>query len=109
MTGIRASATVSALAACLGFGSAFTMHSVRAQDVSSASSSQWVTGAAMGFATSSDTDASSGRSADTPARPAATPFDLPSHPLAEALQAYGRVSDLFVMADAALLRTRVNS
>ncbi len=85
------------------------MHSVRAQDAGPASHSQWVTGAATGFATRSDTDAASGLSADTAPPLAATHFDLPSQPLAEALQAYGRIADLFVMADAALLRTRISS
>src|ERR1700722_14670438 len=81
MTGIRASATVSALAACLGFGSAFMMQSVLAQDAALRSQVQAAT----------------------------IHFDLPRQPLAEALQAYGQVTELFVMVDAAPLPSWVSA
>jgi hypothetical protein len=69
MTGKRASTSVLSLAACFMLWSALMVQSARAQDAGRTDS------------------ASSG----------AIRFDLPAQPLAQALQAYGRVAELSVM------------
>jgi hypothetical protein len=81
MIGKRASTSVMSLAACLMLWSALMLQSVRAQDA--------------------------GRTESASAE--AIRFDLPAQPLAEALQAYGRVAELSVMAQTELLNGRVSA
>ncbi len=81
MTGKRASTSVMSLAACLMLWSALMIQSARAQDA--------------------------GRTESASAE--AIRFDLPAQPLAEALQAYGRVAELSVMAQTELLNGRVSA
>jgi hypothetical protein len=81
MTGTRASTSAFALAACLGL---------------------WIAPAASEAQTGD-----AGTRNDTPAR--SIHFDLPAQPLAEVLQAFGRMTELVVIAPSPLLEGRTSA
>jgi hypothetical protein len=81
MTGTRASTSVLALAACLVLWNALMMQSVHAQD------------AGLANRTSADT----------------IHFDLPAQPLAQVLQAFGRMTELVVVVPRPLLDGRISA